>query len=197
MGFMTIFYCLRFETSLFVASYDSQGYGGGIRPRLHTEAPNVLVITSRYGPDRKHRSSIVACVFIAPRTCLPSRCLELVAVYSPYLLSLHSNGFLLWDWCQWSLIIFIHSLGCYIVGGMVIVAYSELYHLPWRWCGHPASFLLLLGSSAGQCIPWKSFNSILKRAMTTADEIMQWNCSWLLFPRLPVRVSTGTTVIVT
>jgi hypothetical protein len=22
--------------SLFVASYDSQGYGGGIRPRLHT-----------------------------------------------------------------------------------------------------------------------------------------------------------------
>jgi hypothetical protein len=57
---MTTFYCLRFETSstwraryispknrvaqlypqgtkfLFVASYDSQGYGGGIRPRLHT-----------------------------------------------------------------------------------------------------------------------------------------------------------------
>jgi hypothetical protein len=32
----TIFYSLRFETSLFVASYDSQGYGGGIRPRLHT-----------------------------------------------------------------------------------------------------------------------------------------------------------------
>jgi hypothetical protein len=30
-----IFYCLRFETSLFVASYDSQGYGGGIRLRLH------------------------------------------------------------------------------------------------------------------------------------------------------------------
>jgi hypothetical protein len=33
---MTIFYCLRFKTSLFVASYDSQGHGGGIRPRLHT-----------------------------------------------------------------------------------------------------------------------------------------------------------------
>jgi hypothetical protein len=32
---VAIFYCLRFETSLFVASYDSQGYGGGIRPRLH------------------------------------------------------------------------------------------------------------------------------------------------------------------
>jgi hypothetical protein len=36
MGLVTIIYCLRFETSLFVSSYDSQGYGGGIRPRLHT-----------------------------------------------------------------------------------------------------------------------------------------------------------------
>jgi hypothetical protein len=33
---VAIFYCLRFETSLFVASYNSQGHGGGIRPRLHT-----------------------------------------------------------------------------------------------------------------------------------------------------------------
>jgi hypothetical protein len=30
-GLATTFYCLRFETSLFVASYDSQGYDGGIR----------------------------------------------------------------------------------------------------------------------------------------------------------------------
>jgi hypothetical protein len=35
LGPHTIFYCLRFETSLFVSSYDSQGHGGGIRPRLH------------------------------------------------------------------------------------------------------------------------------------------------------------------
>jgi hypothetical protein len=35
-GLVTIFYCLRFETSIFIASYDSQGYGGCIRPRLHT-----------------------------------------------------------------------------------------------------------------------------------------------------------------
>jgi hypothetical protein len=32
----TIFYCLRFETFFFVASYDSRGHGGGIRPRFHT-----------------------------------------------------------------------------------------------------------------------------------------------------------------
>jgi hypothetical protein len=36
VGLATIFYCLRFETSLFVASYDSQGYGGGILSHLHT-----------------------------------------------------------------------------------------------------------------------------------------------------------------
>jgi hypothetical protein len=36
LGLETIFYCPTFETSLFVASYDSQGHGGGIRPRLHT-----------------------------------------------------------------------------------------------------------------------------------------------------------------
>jgi hypothetical protein len=35
---VAIFYCLRFETSLFVASNDFQGHGGGIRPRLHTGA---------------------------------------------------------------------------------------------------------------------------------------------------------------
>jgi hypothetical protein len=36
MGLATIFYSLRSETSPFVASYDSQGYDGGIRPSLHT-----------------------------------------------------------------------------------------------------------------------------------------------------------------
>jgi hypothetical protein len=36
MGLATIFYSLKFETSLFVASYDSQGHGEGIRPHLHT-----------------------------------------------------------------------------------------------------------------------------------------------------------------
>jgi hypothetical protein len=36
VGFVAIFYCLRFKTSLFVASYDSRGHGGGIRPHLLT-----------------------------------------------------------------------------------------------------------------------------------------------------------------
>jgi hypothetical protein len=36
VGLAAIFYCLKFETYLFVASYDWQGHGGHIRPRLHT-----------------------------------------------------------------------------------------------------------------------------------------------------------------
>jgi hypothetical protein len=42
LGHATVFYCLRFETSLFVASYDSHGHGGGIRPRLHTGVSTAL-----------------------------------------------------------------------------------------------------------------------------------------------------------
>jgi hypothetical protein len=43
--------------SPFVVSYDSQGYGGGIRTRLHKEW-NYLpsFITILHGPKRKHRS---------------------------------------------------------------------------------------------------------------------------------------------
>jgi hypothetical protein len=55
-GLMTIFYCLRFDTlptwvaqlyhqapcSPFVASYDSQGYGGGIRTHLHAGVLQLL-----------------------------------------------------------------------------------------------------------------------------------------------------------
>jgi hypothetical protein len=85
---MTIFYCLRFETppnlegqvpvfisprnmarlysqalgSLFVASYDSQGYGGGIRTASTRDSTTdwltLLLITSRHEPRRKHISSV-------------------------------------------------------------------------------------------------------------------------------------------
>jgi hypothetical protein len=36
VGLVIIFCCLRFETSPFVVSHDSQSYGGGIQPCLHT-----------------------------------------------------------------------------------------------------------------------------------------------------------------
>jgi hypothetical protein len=85
----------RFETSFFVASYYSQGHGGGIRSRLHTGdcqfSTNSLNITTMDEPNRKHRfqqyclpirfletdSSVVARMFICAGTCLPSRCLAM------------------------------------------------------------------------------------------------------------------------
>jgi hypothetical protein len=39
------------ETSLFVASYDSQGHGGGIRPLLHTRAPILSQSQSHIATD--------------------------------------------------------------------------------------------------------------------------------------------------
>jgi hypothetical protein len=58
LGLMTIFYCLTFETSLFVASYDSQGHGGGIRSRLHTGICSSYIL---------HRRT----VYRTPRSTLP------------------------------------------------------------------------------------------------------------------------------
>jgi hypothetical protein len=50
---------LYLQGSLFVAYYDSQGCGGGIRPRLHTGVlvfePFFVLITSRHGTRRKRR----------------------------------------------------------------------------------------------------------------------------------------------
>jgi hypothetical protein len=56
---------------LFVASYDSKGYGGGIRPRLHTDRVENTVSDS---------SSVVACVSVAAGTSLP--CHFLAVLYS-------------------------------------------------------------------------------------------------------------------
>jgi hypothetical protein len=47
------FYCLRFGTSLFVASYDSQDHGGGIRSRLHMGIPTLSVLFKEFW-NNKH-----------------------------------------------------------------------------------------------------------------------------------------------
>jgi hypothetical protein len=76
-GLANVFYCLKFKTSLFVASYDSQGHGGGIRPRLHAE----YWTASAWGPcyiasgrtQQKHPcfncNCIVVCITF-PRECV-------------------------------------------------------------------------------------------------------------------------------
>jgi hypothetical protein len=57
---VTIFYCLRFETSLFVASYDSQGHGGGIGPRLHAGQKQKQKLTTGNQPALSHPASALA-----------------------------------------------------------------------------------------------------------------------------------------
>jgi hypothetical protein len=75
------FYCLKFETSLFVASYDSQGHGGGIRPRLHTGHSCESItcpFMSRFGPQTEHTLERFLCcnlrICCHGNACLPIRC---------------------------------------------------------------------------------------------------------------------------
>jgi hypothetical protein len=97
LGLATIFYCLTFETSLFVASYDSQDHGGGIRSRLHTgisllawnsalyslgaadPTENTSLRMRVYWPvTQKRVSSIVTycCTHYPATGCLPRACLR-------------------------------------------------------------------------------------------------------------------------
>jgi hypothetical protein len=70
LGLVTIFYCLKFEITLFVSSYDSQGHGGGIRPRLHT------VLSVAVYSLRAHRTENSASIV---EIYLPNHCVATVA----------------------------------------------------------------------------------------------------------------------
>jgi hypothetical protein len=95
LGLAIVFYCLTFETSLFVASYDSHGHGGGIRPRLHLLYNHLERTTQKTQPlycwegvfraslPSNGSYSIVACVFVAAGICLSSRYL-VIDVYSEF-----------------------------------------------------------------------------------------------------------------
>jgi hypothetical protein len=90
MGLVIILYCLRFETSLLVASYDSQGYGGGIRHNLHTGVTGTTYkISSRtaYKTPFLYCSAIVASKFAS----LWSRYLASAVVWLIILRSLPSS----------------------------------------------------------------------------------------------------------
>jgi hypothetical protein len=92
---VAIFYCLRFETSLFVAFYDSKGHGGGIRPRLHTGYCSAgVLVTNRVENTVSNSSSIVARGLVAVGTCL-FRGRYLVTGLHPTILSSHLSRFFL------------------------------------------------------------------------------------------------------
>jgi dolichol kinase len=58
-------------------------------PTTNSLLQTVLLITSRHGPHRKHRSSIVALVSVAAETCLPNRCLETSCLTPSFSCCLH------------------------------------------------------------------------------------------------------------
>jgi hypothetical protein len=66
LGLATIFYCLRFETPLFVASYDSQGHGGGIRSRLHT---CICLWMNKFAPRQYLRPISARCMTVVFARC--------------------------------------------------------------------------------------------------------------------------------
>jgi hypothetical protein len=70
LGLATVFYCLRFETSLFVASYDSQGHGGGIGPRLHTDDLLCVPFGLLYSTVGRTRRRLLERVFVAAGTAV-------------------------------------------------------------------------------------------------------------------------------
>jgi hypothetical protein len=86
LGLVTIFYSLRFEASLFVASYDSQGYGGGIRPLLHTANERTDFVLCLYLGTDHIENTVHLLLHSCPllrKTCLPSGCLEAGLIYLP------------------------------------------------------------------------------------------------------------------
>jgi hypothetical protein len=91
MGLETIFYCLSFETFLFVAFYDSKGYDGGIRPRLYTGclsshsqsqshvatdgqvvSQSCFKTTHRHGPYKNSVYSLMLTVSAGMSSCRPA-----------------------------------------------------------------------------------------------------------------------------
>jgi hypothetical protein len=97
VGLVAMFYCLRLDTSLFVASYDSQGHGGDIRPRLQTgyywlNSKLLQLIIPVHGPRRKHRCFVDVQFFPWEHVRLRSRYSVTAAVYLLISRSLPSNG---------------------------------------------------------------------------------------------------------
>jgi hypothetical protein len=105
-GLATIFYCLRFETFLFVASYDSQGHDGIIRPRLHrgTLQTDSRCIKPRAGPHGKRRHLLSSIILLPSNTLQhgPQRTelLLLRARWKVYFKSLPSNGSIRYSTCR-------------------------------------------------------------------------------------------------
>jgi hypothetical protein len=70
-------YCLRSETSPFVASYYSQVHDGDIRSGLHTGYCQFSVVTTLHGPNRNHYFQLCPYYFshVYRSLCLETDCI--------------------------------------------------------------------------------------------------------------------------
>jgi hypothetical protein len=77
-----------FHTNLLVFSPHAVNWiADNSNPTANSLLQTVLLIESRRGLHRKHRSSIIALVSVAAETCLPNRCLETGVCLSAHCIS--------------------------------------------------------------------------------------------------------------
>jgi hypothetical protein len=80
--------CLGIKTSLFVASYDSKGHGGGIRPHLHTGKLSIIVGISLY----RLRSDITENMPVAQQWLYANHIENIASYIVVFTAPLHRNG---------------------------------------------------------------------------------------------------------
>jgi hypothetical protein len=87
VGLVTIFYCLRFEISLFVASYDSQGHGlfDPASTRGRYDCPNVHLLPTL--------SNEKANVLLQPSSATVSLIVRVVLINQHFSLSMRQDNF--------------------------------------------------------------------------------------------------------
>jgi hypothetical protein len=132
LGLATILSCLRFETSLFVASYDAQDHSGGIRPCLHTGFVAELLADPRYIASRriqrKHRFLYCCVLILCCRDVYRT-----VASRSGTIGNAACNTFSLIAWCH-----SVHDafLCCVCTGHYLATEVLCLQILPWASTPH-------------------------------------------------------------
>jgi hypothetical protein len=112
--------------SLLVASYDSQDYGGGIRPSLRAFIQTALLKTSRHGEHRKHRYSVVIAQqyldrYIQISLCLSASCIATAKLVARFEVSVQQRVYTPGDTeftrlFRWILIEFNLFCFCWIMG---------------------------------------------------------------------------------
>jgi hypothetical protein len=158
---MAIFYCLRFEISLFVASYGSQGYGGGIRPRLHTGVQRLTQLFSLYSLGAAAtESTVLTNSSIIIEACLRSHCIETVAFL---LLHVHFHWNLLPNLC----------LAIHVYSGSAIPALKVSYHNIVLYIQHLQRWIALVGTTSSN-IRRNRIISLVNTIATGLNTKMEW-----------------------